>query len=155
MDMRFGTIKPLRILQHTFGLQNIIVEHRGGKKPDDGIDGKQTARHQEGHVIMYANNVTGSMQRTIDETNRRRRIQESYNKKHNITPTSISKAVGDIIKREPKEEKPKLDLRKVPKDEYVHLLRDLNAQMDLASANLEFEKAAELRDLIAEVKAKI
>ena len=115
----------------------------------------RAARHQEGHVIMYANNVTGSMQRTIDETNRRRRIQESYNKKHNITPTSISKAVGDIIKREPKEEKPKLDLRKVPKDEYVHLLRDLNAQMDLASANLEFEKAAELRDLIAEVKAKI
>ncbi len=115
----------------------------------------RAARHQEGHVIMYANNVTGSMQRTIEETNRRRAIQEAYNKKHGITPTSISKAVGDIIKREPKVEKPKLDLRKVPKDEYKHLLRDLNAQMDLAAANLEFEKAAELRDLIAEVKTKL
>jgi len=60
-----------------------------------------------------------------------------------------------MLPREAKEEKPKLDLRKIPKDEYRHLIRDLTAQMDLAAANLEFEKAAELRDLISEVKAKL
>jgi excinuclease ABC subunit B len=115
----------------------------------------RAARHQEGRVIMYAERVTGSMQRTIDETNRRRLIQEEYNLKHNITPTSISRAVGDMLPREAKEEAPKLDLKKIPKDEYKHLIRDLNSQMDLAAANLEFEKAAELRDLIEEIKAKL
>jgi excinuclease ABC subunit B len=68
---------------------------------------------------------------------------------------SIVRAVGDMLPREAKEEKPKLDLKKIPKDEYQHLIRDLNSQMDLAAANLEFEKAAELRDLIAEVEAKL
>jgi excinuclease ABC subunit B len=94
------------------------------------------------------------MQRTIDETNRRRLIQEEYNIKHNITPTSISREIGDMLPREAKEDVPKLDLKKIPKDEYKHLIKDLTAQMDLASANLQFEKAAELRDIIAEVKAK-
>jgi excinuclease ABC subunit B len=114
----------------------------------------RAARHQEGRVIMYADRVTGSMQRTIDETNRRRLIQEEYNIKHNITPTSISREIGDMLPREAKEDVPKLDLKKIPKDEYKHLIKDLTAQMDLASANLQFEKAAELRDIIAEVKAK-
>lgn len=115
----------------------------------------RAARHQEGRVIMYADRITGSMQRTIDETNRRRLIQEEYNIAHNITPTSISREVGDMLPREAKEEASKLDLRKIPKDEYKHLVRDLTSQMDLAAANLQFEKAAELRDLITEIKSKI
>lgn len=115
----------------------------------------RAARHLEGHVIMYADHVTGSMQRTIDETERRREIQQDYNEEHNIDPSSIVRAIGESLPRAEKEEKPKLDLKKIPKDEYSYLIRDLTSQMDLASANLEFEKAAELRDLISEVKAKL
>lgn len=115
----------------------------------------RAARHQEGRVVMYADRITGSMQRTIDVTNSRRLVQEEYNTKHGITPTSISREVSEMLPREAKEELPKLDLKKIPKDEYKHLVRDLTAQMDLAAANLEFEKAAELRDLIGEVKAKL
>jgi len=115
----------------------------------------RAARHAEGRVIMYADHQTGSMQRAISETNRRRRVQEAHNKKHGITPTSISREVGELLPRAIKAEKPKLDLRKIPKDEYQHLIHDLTSQMDLAAANLEFEKAADLRDLIAEIKAKL
>ncbi len=117
----------------------------------------RAARHVEGHVIMYAENVTGSMRRTIDETNRRRKIQERYNKEHGITPTGVSKAVEKGLRPDLPEEakKAKLDLRKIPKDEYGQLIKDLTAQMDMASANLEFEKAAELRDIIADIKKKI
>lgn len=118
----------------------------------------RAARHLEGKVLMYADTVTKSMQQAIDETDRRRGIQEAYNTEHNITPTSVAKAIDEglraiIPKKE--DDKPKLDLKKIPKDEYKSLIKDLSAQMDLASANLEFEKAAELRDLIAEIKAKI
>jgi excinuclease ABC subunit B len=96
------------------------------------------------------------MQRTIDETDRRRLIQEEYNLKHGITPTSISREVGEMLPRtQPQEAKPKLDLKKIPKDEYKHVMKDLTAQMDLAAANLEFEKAADLRDLIEEIKSKL
>ena len=116
----------------------------------------RAARHQDGRVIMYADNITGSMKKAIDETNRRRTIQETYNKDHGITPTSISKLIGKGIERtSPIEPVKKLDLRKIPKEEYGHLIRELTGQMDLASANLEFEKAAELRDLIAEIKTKL
>jgi excinuclease ABC subunit B len=115
----------------------------------------RAARHQEGRVIMYADVITGSMRRTIDETEKRRKIQQEHNKKHNITPASISREISQMLPRAEKEEAPKLDLKKIPKDEYKHLVRDLTAQMDLAAANLQFEKAAELRDLIAEVKAKV
>ncbi len=115
----------------------------------------RAARHEEGRVVMYADVITGSMKRTIDETNRRREVQDKYNKKHGITPRGISREVGEMLPREAKEEKPKLDLRKIPKDEYSQLINDLTSQMHLASANLEFEKAAELRDLIAEIKEKL
>lgn len=115
----------------------------------------RAARHVEGRVLMYADHITGSMQRAIDETNRRRKVQGAYNLKHKIKPTSISRAVGEMLPRAQKEEKPKLDLKKIPKEEYSFLLRDLTSQMDLSAANLEFEKAAELRDLIAEVKSKL
>ncbi len=115
----------------------------------------RAARHQEGRVIMYADKITGSMERTISETNRRRKIQEEYNNKHGITPQSIVRGVSEMLPREAKEDIPKLDLKKIPKEEYNHLVRDLTSQMDLAAANLEFEKAAELRDLINEVKLKL
>ncbi len=117
----------------------------------------RAARHIEGRVLMYADRITGSMQRTIDETNRRRKIQEDYNKKHGITPEGISRSVEKGMRADlpDKAKKAKLDLRKIPKDEYGHLIRDLASQMDLASANLEFEKAAELRDIIADIKSKL
>jgi excinuclease ABC subunit B len=116
----------------------------------------RAARHLEGHVIMYADHVTRSMQHTIDETNRRRIIQEKYNVEHGITPTGISRAISEMLPRSvEKEEKPRLDLKKIPKDEYAHVIHDLSAQMDLAAANLEFEKAADLRDLIEEIKSKL
>ena len=97
------------------------------------------------------------MQRALDETTRRRKIQEDHNKKYGITPRGISKAVEESMSPELGEEakKAKLDLKKIPKDEYGSLIRDLTGQMDLASANLEFEKAAELRDIIADIKAKL
>lgn len=117
----------------------------------------RAARHIEGRVIMYADTVTGSMQRTIDETNRRRSIQEKYNKEHGITPKGVSKAVEKGLRPDLPEEakKAKLDLKKIPKDEYKHLIKDLTAQMDMAAQNLQFEKAAELRDIITEIKSKL
>jgi len=116
----------------------------------------RAARHQDGHVIMYADVVTGSMQRAIDETNRRRKLQEDYNKENGITPSSIKKKIEAGLRPNlPETNKQKLDLNKIPKDEYQHLIRDLTAQMDLAASNLQFEKAAELRDLIEEIKNKV
>jgi excinuclease ABC subunit B len=118
----------------------------------------RAARHVEGHVIMYADRVTDSMKRTIDETTRRRAIQEAYNKEHGITPTGINRAVEASMKTEEmlgqEAQRAKLDLKKIPKDEYGSLLKDLNSQMELAAANLQFEQAAELRDLIAQIKAE-
>ena len=98
------------------------------------------------------------MQQAIDETDRRRSIQEAYNTEHGITPVSVAKAIDEGLRAIiPKKEdgKAKLDLRKIPKDEYATLIKDLSGQMDLASANLEFEKAAELRDVIADIRAKM
>lgn len=118
----------------------------------------RAARHLNGTVLMYADKMTDSMKSAISETNRRREIQEAYNKQHNITPTSIAKEIDEglraIIPMKEDTTK-KLNLKKIPKDEYGSLIKDLTAQMELASANLEFEKAAELRDTIAEVKAKL
>ena len=115
----------------------------------------RAARHQEGRVVMYADHITGSMRRTIDVTNQRREVQKKYNQEHGITPESIHRAIGEMLPRAEKEEKPKLDLKKIPKEEYGHMVKDLTSQMELAAANLEFEKAADLRDLIDEVKAKL
>ena len=117
----------------------------------------RAARHVEGHVIMYADHITDSMRRTMDETTRRRTIQEAYNTKHGITPTGISKAVEKGMRPDLPEEakRAKLNLKKIPKDEYKTLIKDLSAQMDLAAANLEFEKAAELRDIIADITTKL
>ncbi len=117
----------------------------------------RAARHQEGRVLMYADHITGSMQRAMDETTRRRKIQETYNKKHGVTPTSISKSIEKGMRPDLPEEakRAKLDLKKIPKDEYGHLIKDLTGQMELAAANLQFETAAELRDIINDIKAKL
>jgi excinuclease ABC subunit B len=119
----------------------------------------RAARHQEGTVLMYADKITRSMQAAIDETDRRRSIQEAYNTENNITPTSIDKAIDEglraIIPDKEKGKPQKLDLKKIPKDEYKSLVKDLSGQMELASANLEFEKAAEIRDMIADIRSKM
>ncbi|MDQ3093923.1 MAG: excinuclease ABC subunit UvrB [bacterium] len=116
----------------------------------------RAARHEEGRVIMYGDVTTKSMQKAIDETNRRRAIQEAHNIANNITPQSIQKAMSAGLPRsEPKVDKKKINLKKIPKEEYGHLIKDLTSQMDLAAANLQFEHAAELRDLITEIKTKL
>jgi len=120
----------------------------------------RAARHVEGKVIMYADHITGSMKRAIDETNRRRAIQEKYNSDNGITAVGIIKSIDEslrsIVGAESKEAKTaKINLDKIPKDEYHMLVSDLTAQMDIAAANLEFEKAADLRDLITQIKNKL
>ncbi len=116
----------------------------------------RAARHEDGQVIMYADTTTDSMRRAIDETNRRRAIQEAYNTEHSITPHSINKAVDEglrsIIPQKDDAKKDAINLKKIPKDEYPQLIRELTTQMEFAAANLQFEKAAELRDVIDEIK---
>lgn len=117
----------------------------------------RAARHINGHVIMYADRLTGSMERAIKETNRRRKVQEEYNKKHGITPTGITKKISDsriggakteIATLETKE----VDISKLDNNQYKFYLEELKEQMDLAAKSLEFETAANLRDKIAEAK---
>lgn len=114
----------------------------------------RAARHEEGKVIMYADNITGSMERAIDETNRRREIQEKYNHEHGITPTSVAKEISEGLRAiiPEKEKSNKLNLKKIPKEEFPALLKELSSQMQLAAANLEFERAAEIRDQINEIQ---
>jgi excinuclease ABC subunit B len=118
----------------------------------------RAARHIRGQVIMYADNLTKSIQQAVEETSRRRKIQLEYNQKHNVTPTAIQKAVKDISERlkelQPQTEttKEKLDLASVPKEEIRRLIKDLEKQMKQAVQTLEFEKAALLRDQISELK---
>lgn len=115
----------------------------------------RAARHQEGKVIMYADNMTGSMQRAIEVTKNRRELQQQYNKEHGITPTTVKKAIAESLRAEVEAETvdvEAIDFYKVPKDELAYLGKQLNEQMELAAANLQFEKAAELRDQIEEIK---
>jgi excinuclease ABC subunit B len=120
----------------------------------------RAARHVQGKVIMYADKVTDSMQRAIDETNRRRKIQTDYNTEHGIEPVSIIKAVRDLTERlrsgaaeEPKDEEEKrLGLSTA---EAERVVRDLDREMRAAAQNLEFEKAAALRDQVFELRGLI
>ena len=114
----------------------------------------RAARHVEGKVIMYANNITESMEKAISETNRRREIQKQYNFEHHITPTSIKKEVSLGLRAiiPEKEVENKLDIKRIPKDELPNLVKQLQSEMQLAAANLEFEKAAALRDEISKIK---
>ena len=117
----------------------------------------RAARHVEGKVIMYANFITESMEKAISETNRRREIQKQYNFEHNITPTSIKKEVSLGLRAiiPEKEVENKLDIKRIPKDELPGLIKQLSSEMQLAAANLEFEKAALIRDEIEKIKAFI
>ena len=115
----------------------------------------RAARHVEGRVIMYADHITESMEKAIFETNRRREIQQKYNKEHNIIPKGIKKEVSKGLRAliPEKEQKNTLDLRKVPPEEIPKLVKQLESEMKLAAANLEFERAASLRDLIDDIKS--
>ena len=119
----------------------------------------RAARHVEGKVIMYGDKMTAAMNYAISETNRRRQIQSQYNREHNITPHSVNKAIDEglraIIPVDETKKKHKLNLNKIPVDEYRNLVDDLTAQMQLAAANLEFEKAADLRDTINEINERL
>lgn len=119
----------------------------------------RAARHVEGKVIMYGDKITAAMNYAISETNRRREIQTKYNEEHGITPHSVNKAIDQglraIIPVDDSKKKHKLNLNKIPVDEYRNLIDDLTAQMQLAAANLEFEKAADLRDTITEIKERL
>ncbi len=117
----------------------------------------RAARNAKGHVVMYADRITDSMQKAIDETERRREIQMAYNEKHGITPQTILKAVKDIeMSRKESEKKSvrRYDVKKVPKEEIGRLIEHLEVEMDMAAQNMEFEKAAELRDEIEELREK-
>ncbi|RLC37363.1 excinuclease ABC subunit B [candidate division Kazan bacterium] len=112
----------------------------------------RAARHIDGRVIMYADNITGSMRRAMDESARRRKKQIEYNKQHGITPRSIVKEVKDIREHKDADIPPELELDKFAKqankEELKSVIKELEDEMDLAAKNLEFEKAAELRDRI-------
>jgi len=121
----------------------------------------RAARNVHGKVIMYADSITGSMRRTIDETNRRRKKQEEYNKKHGITPATVEKAVRDVIQSQrPVESQGKYywadtDLKDVPKRAIPNLIERLRKEMKEASRDLEFERAALLRDMIFELEGRL
>jgi len=114
----------------------------------------RAARHIDGHVIMYADTVTGAMHEAMEETYRRRRIQEAYNKEHGITPQGIKKAIKDITERVKvvAEARAAYSPTPISKEEVLRLIKDLEAQMRKAAKNLEFEKAALLRDRIIELR---
>ena len=111
----------------------------------------RAARNADGKVIMYADTITGSMQRAIDETNRRRTIQSEYNKEHNITPKTIVKAITNTLEITKKVDRTK----DVKKQDIPEEIEKLKALMKIASANLDFEKCIEIRDTIAKLKAKM
>ena len=116
----------------------------------------RAARHVEGHVIMYADRVTDSMKRAIDETERRREIQQVYNRENGITPQSIQKTIHDITERvravAETSESYTVDSSDMPKDDILRLIKDLESQMKTAAKSLEFEKAALLRDQITDLR---
>lgn len=119
----------------------------------------RAARNAEGHVIMYADTMTDSMRAAIDETERRRRIQQKYNEEHGITPQTIKKAVRDLISISKVIEKEEMRFEKDPesmnREELEKLIEKVQKQMKKAAADLNFEAAAELRDKMVELKTKL
>jgi len=113
----------------------------------------RAARHVNGRVIMYADTITQSMKYAIDETNRRRKYQEQYNKENKITPTSIKKDIRDSLVEKEDSDKRDLDMEveKLSERQKRMYIKDLRAKMLLAADNLQFEKAAEIRDKIKEI----
>ncbi|MBV8822019.1 MAG: UvrB/UvrC motif-containing protein, partial [Ktedonobacteraceae bacterium] len=122
----------------------------------------RAARHVEGSVIMYADTITKSMQRAIDETNRRRGIQIEYNERHHITPRGIKKEIKTLSERlkamsgaevtGTNGKVASVALAGIPKEDALRLIKDLESQMRSAAKQLEFEKAAQLRDQIIEIR---
>ncbi len=115
----------------------------------------RAARHIDGHVIMYADVTTGSMERAIAEPRRRRQIQEAYNLEHGITPLGIRKAIKDLterVKSATEGQQPGYEKQPASREEVSRLIRDLEKQMKTAAKNLEFEKAALIRDRIIELR---
>ena len=116
----------------------------------------RAARNSEGHVIMYADTITDSMRNAIEETNRRRKIQQKYNEEHGITPTTIKKAVRDLIAISKAAAESEKDFKKEPESmdekELNQLVKELTKKMHQAAAELNFEEAARLRDRMIEVK---
>ena len=119
----------------------------------------RAARNSEGHVIMYADTVTDSMRMAIDETNRRREIQEAYNKEHGITPKTIHKAVRDLIRISKEVAQEEVRFEKDPESmsaaELEKLIGDIQKKMKKAAADLNFEAAAMLRDQMIELKQQL
>ena len=119
----------------------------------------RAARNSEGHVVMYADVMTDSMRNAIEETNRRREIQKAYNKEHGITPTTIKKAVRDLIAVSKAVAETEVKLKKDPesmsKKELKNLISQLEKQMRQAAADLNFEQAAEMRDKMIELKKNL
>lgn len=122
----------------------------------------RAARNSEGRVIMYADTITGSMKAAIDETNRRRQIQDAYNKEHGITPTTIKKAIRDLITTGTDEDVDALNARRNEKDVESMSKKELQAEikkytkkMETAAAELNFEMAAEYRDHLKELKVTL
>jgi excinuclease ABC subunit B len=114
----------------------------------------RAARHINAHVIMYADSITQSMQKAIEETGRRRQVQEAYNKEHGITPQGIRKAIKDITERVQAvaETRVPYTVTPVSKEEMAQLIKQLESQMKAAAKNLEFERAAMIRDRIIELR---
>jgi len=120
----------------------------------------RAARNSEGHVIMYADNITDSMKHTIDETNRRRKVQMAYNEEHNITPTTIKKAVAELIaisRAADSDDKNgiKKDIESMNHQEIDKLIRELTKKMRAAATELNFEDAAKYRDRIEEIRKRL
>ena len=112
----------------------------------------RAARNASGRVIMYADTISDSMNEAITETNRRRKIQEEYNIKHNIVPKTILKEIPEVISNEAEEKV--IHEEKLSKKEKLDLIDNLTKEMKLAAANLDFERAMELRDIIFDIESK-
>jgi excinuclease ABC subunit B len=114
----------------------------------------RAARHVNAHAIMYADSITTSMHKATEETSRRRRIQEAYNKEHGITPQGIKKAIKDITERVQAVAETRIPYMVTPisREEMLRLIKQLESQMKAAAKNLEFEKAALIRDRIMELR---
>lgn len=118
----------------------------------------RAARNSDGHVIMYADSITRSMKYALDETARRREIQDAYNKEHGITPKTIVKEIRDLISNEVAEDVPrndKKDIESMTRKELEAEIKKLTKNMNIAAADLNFEAAAELRDRIRELKVAL